>query len=107
MRNQRAFHFRRAQPKPVDLEQIVNAPRMPEVTIRVLIILIAGSEPVPYEGFFRLLVLIPVARADGIPANPKIANLIRRDGNPVVVNNFSVKPRQGLAARPAPSACGA
>ncbi len=71
---------------------------MPEVAVLILIILIAGAEPVAYERLFRFFVLIPVAGTDGISTDPQIANLIRRDGISVVVDNFRIVIRERFAA---------
>src|SRR5216684_860118 len=99
MSNERTFHLRGAQPESVDFEEVVGSAGVPEVTVLILIILIAGSEPLAHERLFRFFVLIPVAGADGISADPQIANLIRSDGVSVVVDNFRVITGEHFAAR--------
>src|SRR5712691_9884092 len=107
MGNERTFHLRGAQPESVDLEEVVRSAGVPEVTVLILIILIAGSEPLAHERLFRFFVLIPVAGADGISADPQIANLIRSDGVSVVVDNFRVITGEHFAARASSNLAGA
>ena len=78
VRDQRVLDFDRADPQAADLEHVVGAPGVPVEPVGVLRVLVAGADPVPFDRVLGLLVLVPVAGADRIAADPQVADLARR-----------------------------
>src|SRR5207249_4723368 len=98
MRDKSAFHFRRAEPPAVDFEEIVGAARVPEVAVFILVVLVAGAEPGPDERGFGSLVLIPIARADGIAFDEEITVLMGTDCVALFLDDLGFGTGNGLAA---------
>src|ERR1700731_1857000 len=74
MRDERALDFRRAEPEPLDFKEIVGAAGVPEKSIFILTIFIACAEPLTDKRVFCFFGLIPIAGAEGIALDPKVAH---------------------------------
>src|SRR5579883_2299182 len=92
MGDQRGLDLDGRNPLAADLEHVVRAPGVPVVAIGILVILIAGMNPVPGDGIFGLLMLVPIIGRDAVPANQQIANLALLHRVAVLIGN------QGLVA---------
>src|SRR4030095_5385519 len=81
---------------------VVAAPAVPEVAVGVLVVLVPGLDPVPYEGVLRLLVLVPVVGPRGGGLDAEIADPPGGHRTAVVVHHHRLVPRHHLAggARP-------
>ncbi len=64
MRDQSAFYFSGAEPKAVHFEEIVGPAGLPEKSIFILTVFVAGAEPSFDERVLCFFGLIPVAGAE-------------------------------------------
>jgi len=96
--DERALDFCRAEPEALDLEEIVGATGVPEKSIFVLKVFIAGAEPLADEGVFCSFVLIPIAGAEGIALDPKVADFIGRGRAAGFVGDFCFEAGENFAA---------
>src|SRR6266852_6239074 len=75
MGDQRRLDFDGRNPLAAYLQHIVRATTIPVVPVGVLVILIAGVNPVAVNGIFGLLMLVPVVGGGAIAANEQVADL--------------------------------
>ena len=66
MLHKNILNFYGAYPHALDLHHVVIAAHVPVVALSIAIVFVAGADPVALNGLFRLLMLVPVIRADGI-----------------------------------------
>src|SRR5579875_131951 len=80
MGDQRCLYLDRRNPLPADLEHIIGASAVPVVALFVLVILIAGMNPVTVDHIFGLLMLVPVVRGGAVPLDQQVADFTLRYG---------------------------
>src|SRR5580765_2662068 len=107
MRDQSALDFRGTQPKSVNLEEIVGTSGIPKIALFILIVFVAGAEPVADKSFLRFFVFVPVARAGGVSLNQEIANFVGSDGVSVFVDDCGFVTWDKFSARTRPCFAGA
>ena len=86
MLQQEVFDFRWTDPDAADLQHVVRAPGEPEEAVLVLLVLIAGPDPVAGDRVLRLFVLIPVERTRRVSLDDQIAELAPGNLAPVLVD---------------------
>src|SRR5262249_43250123 len=101
-----ALDLRRTHPLATDLEHVVGSPRVPVVAVLVDGVLVAGPQPMAFEGVLRLLVLVPVAGAGRVAADPQVPDFAAwyRDGG--VIEDARVVATDDLAAGPGTNRAG-
>jgi len=82
----------------VDFEEIVGAAGVPEKSIFILTIFVAGAEPLADERVLCFLGLIPVAGAEGIALDPEVADFVRGGGAAGFVGDFRFEAGKDFAA---------
>ena len=98
MGDQRAFDFRGAEPAAIHFESIVGAARVPEISVGILMIFVAGAEPGTVECGVSFFGLIPIAGANGIALDQQISNFAGSDFLAVLVDDFCFIAGNELAA---------
>src|SRR5262249_3455104 len=86
-------------PQSANLQHVVRSAGVPEVAVLVYRVFVPRADPVPFDRVLRLLVLIPVTGADGVAADPEIADLAGRHRCAAVVEKPRVVAVDILAAR--------
>src|SRR5215204_7049096 len=75
MSDQAVLDLGRRDPDAADLDQVVDAPAVPEVAVVVALEEVAGLDGVAVECLFRLLVLAPVEERGRVALDPELAVL--------------------------------
>src|SRR5207248_635993 len=68
-------------------EHVVAAAGVPQKSVRILNVLVAGAYPSSEDGVSGPIVLVPVAGADGVALDQQVANIANRHGLTVVVQD--------------------
>ena len=84
----------------MDLEEIVGAAGIPEESILILAIFVAGAEPLADESVFCFLWLIPVTGAEGIAFDPGSPISFAAAGRPDSSAIFASNPGRILPLEP-------
>ena len=71
---------------------------MPEKSVLILTIFVAGAKPVADESVLCLFGLIPIASAEGIALYPEVADLVGRGWAPGFVGDFRLEAGKDFAA---------
>src|SRR5215469_4089374 len=106
MLQQSALNLHRAYPHALDLHHVVGAADIPVIATRIAVVLIARAQPVTLDGFFRLLMLIPVSGANRIALDKQIADLAIGHRLSGLVDDASLVSVEDLTARAGPSGAG-
>src|SRR5262249_44322850 len=106
MLQQSTLDLHRAYPHAFDLHHVVGAADVPVIAIAIAVILIACAQPVALDGFFRLLVLIPVSSANRIAFNEQIADFAVGNRLSCLVDYASLVTVEDLPARAGPGGAG-
>src|SRR5208337_4820793 len=96
---QRRLDLHRAHPLPRDFQHVVGAARVPKVAIGILVVLVAGTDPVAFDGLLGLLVFVPVVGAGAVAADDQAAGLAYADRLIVLVEDFGFVSGDHLPAR--------
>ncbi len=80
------------------LEEIVGAAGVPEKSVLILTIFVAGAKPLVHEGVFCFFGLVPIASAEGIAFDPQIADFIGSCGAAGFVGDFCFEAGKDFAA---------
>ena len=76
--DERALDLDRRDPDAADLQHVVGAAGVPEVAVGVLVVLVAGLDPVAEERLLGLLVLVPVVGHGRVALDAQVADLALR-----------------------------
>ena len=82
----------------MDFEEIVGPAGVPEKSILILTIFVAGAEPLVDERALCFLGLIPVAGAEGIALDPEVADLVGSSGAAGFIGDFRFEAGKDFAA---------
>src|SRR6478672_1593893 len=99
VRGQRVLDLYWTHPQTADLEHVVRPARVPEVTVGVLRVLVAGADPAALDRLVGLLGLVPVARARRLAVDPQVADLAAPDRLATIVDQPGVVARHDETAR--------
>src|SRR5580698_6429879 len=72
--------FNRADPGSADFQHVIGAAAVPEVSVGILIIAVAGAKPIAGDGVFGFFVLVPIASARGVGLDDEVPHRSGRDG---------------------------
>src|SRR5260370_35446411 len=100
MFEQSAFDLHGTHPHAFDLHHVVGAANVPVIAVGIAIVLVSGAQPMALGGFFRLLVLVPVAGAARITLDPQIPAFAVEDRFSIFVSHarlLAVADRPALA----------
>src|SRR5206468_9516426 len=92
--------FDRADPDSTHLQHVVRAAGIPVIALRIAVELIAGSDPVAFDGVFRPFVFVPVVGAGAVTLDQQVAHRPVRHIRARLINDLSLVARYELAARP-------
>src|SRR5579863_244046 len=98
MLNQNPFDFDGADPHTADLDHVVGAPGIPEISVGILMVFIAGPDPMTGDGVLRFLVLVPIAGAGGIGFHKQVADLALRYRLVLVIDDPGFEARNDFPA---------
>src|SRR5258705_2236981 len=99
------LHFDGTHPDAADFQHVVRAPRVPAITLRILVVLVAGSNPAAFDRRLGFLVLVPVARTRRVAADQQVPDLsgghipvlFVDDARLVAVEDPAARPRTHVA----------
>ena len=77
MLDERRLDLDRRDPDAAHLQHVVAAAVVPEVAVRVLVVLVPGLDPRAEERLLRLVVLVPVVGHRRVAAHAEVADLAR------------------------------
>ena len=99
---QAVLHLLRREPLATDLQHVIAPARIGEVAVRITAQHVARDEPFTPEGVARLLVLLPVAVSQGVPAYPQYADLTGGHLVTVIVAQLHLEAGDHRAQGPGP-----
>ena len=82
----------------MDFEEVVGAASVPEKSIFILTILVAGAKPLVNNSVFCFFGLVPVTGAEGITLDPEVADFVCGGGSAGFVGDFCFEARKDFAA---------
>src|ERR1039458_496659 len=87
MLDQDAFYLDWTDPHAADLQHVIGPSGVPEISVFILVILVAGSDPMSFNRVLSLFVLVPVISPNRVSSNQQIARLPLRHRTVIVVRD--------------------
>ena len=97
MLQQDALNLYGAYPQAFDLHHVIGAAHVPVVAVLVAIVLVTGAQPMSLDGVFGFFMLVPVAGADRVTLNKKVANLTVRNRLALFIHDAGLITFQNLS----------
>src|SRR5581483_10199109 len=95
-----------AYPHALHLHHVVITAYIPVVTVRVAIVFVPSADPVALDDLFGLLMLVPVAGADGVTFNEQASDLTIRNVIAILIHDARLIAGHDLSARSRPHSSG-
>src|SRR5882724_9253981 len=97
MLDQHALNLNGADPHAAHFQHVVGSSRVPKISVFILIVLVAGSDPMALNCVFSLLMLIPIVSTGRVGLNQKIADFALHNRPVVVVHDSGLEPGNNLS----------
>src|SRR5262249_10461636 len=98
MFDQHALNLYWTDPYAAALQHVVGASGIPEEAVGILVILVAGADPVAFDGVLGALVLVPVEGTGAVGFHQKIADIALLHGLIIFIDDASFVAGDDLAA---------
>src|SRR5438552_6738134 len=88
MLDQGVFDLDWTDPDTAHFEHVVAPPGVPQISVSIRVVFVAGTDPLTGDGLAGLVESVPVAGARGVALDQQVANLAVRHGQTSVVHDL-------------------